>query len=53
MKFGSFWLISLLRQMAYTTAVLSYGHGIEFVGNLVLFAVVKEFWKSIKNWQRY
>ena len=26
---------------------------IGFVGNLVLFAAVKEFWKSIKNWQSY
>jgi len=24
-----------------------------FVGNLVLFAAVKEFCKSIKNWQSY
>jgi len=26
---------------------------IGFVGNLLLFATVKEFWKSIKNWQSY
>ena len=26
-------------------------HG--FVGNLVLFLPVKEFWKSVKNWQSY
>jgi len=25
----------------------------EFVGNLLVFAVVKEFCKSIKNWQSY
>jgi len=24
-----------------------------FVGNLLLFAAVKEFYKSIKNWQSY
>jgi len=24
-----------------------------FVGNLFLFSVVKEFWKSVKNWQSY
>jgi len=24
-----------------------------FIGNLVLFAAVKEFWQSIKNWQSY
>jgi len=24
-----------------------------FVGNLVLFPAVKEFWKSVKNWQNY
>jgi len=24
-----------------------------FVGNLVLLPAVKEFWKSIKNWQSY
>jgi len=24
-----------------------------FVGNLVLFLAVKEFWKSVKNWQSY
>jgi len=24
-----------------------------FVGNLLLFAAVEEFCKSIKNWQRY
>jgi len=25
----------------------------DFVGNLLLFAAVKEFCKSIKNWQSY
>jgi len=25
----------------------------DFVTNLVLFAAVKEFWKSIRNWQSY
>jgi len=25
----------------------------DFVGNLLLFATVKEFYKSIKNWQNY
>jgi len=25
----------------------------DFVGNLLLFRAVKEFWKSIKNWQSY
>jgi len=24
-----------------------------FVGNLLLFTAVKEFWKSVKNWQSY
>jgi len=24
-----------------------------FVGNLALFAAVKEFWKSTENWQSY
>jgi len=27
--------------------------GIGFVGNLLLFAAVKEFWKSTENWQSY
>jgi len=25
----------------------------DFVGNLLLFPAVKEFWKSVKNWQSY
>jgi len=25
----------------------------DFVGNLLFFQVVKEFWKSVKNWQSY
>jgi len=25
----------------------------DFVGNLLLFPAVKEFWKYIKNWQSY
>jgi len=25
----------------------------DFVGDLVLFPAVKEFWKSVKNWQSY
>jgi len=24
-----------------------------FIGNLLLFLAVKEFWKSVKNWQSY
>jgi len=25
----------------------------DFVGNLLFFTAVKEFWKSINNWQSY
>jgi len=25
----------------------------DFFGNLLLFLAVKEFWKSVKNWQSY
>jgi len=29
------------------------GSIIRFVGNLLLFPTMKEFWKSVKNWQSY
>jgi len=29
------------------------GSIVDFVGNLVIFPAVKEFWKSVKNWQSY
>jgi len=49
-----FWKLPQIRTSNFRN-ILKYSgkHYIGFVGNLLLFLAVIEFWKSVKNWQSY